>query len=59
MGRIAAKSGKKNRKHGRNKEFCKRYKAENRRHKNKIKKLKKHIKKFPNEKNAVRVLKNL
>ena len=40
---IQAKGGKKNRKYGRNKKWCERYRLENRRIKNKIKKLRHRI----------------
>lgn len=39
MANIAPKKGKKNRKHGRNKKFCERYRAENREAKNKARKI--------------------
>lgn len=38
IGGVAPKKGKKNRKHGRNKVKCKRYREENRREKNKARK---------------------
>ena len=43
------KKGKKNRKHGRNRKFCERYRAENRRERNKRKKQIRHLKKHPND----------
>lgn len=42
-----AKGGRKNRKWTRNKAFCLQYKNENRREKNKIVNLKRHMEKFP------------
>lgn len=39
------KGGKKNRKHGRNKAFCERYRAEGRRERNKERKRIRHMKK--------------
>lgn len=44
-----AKGGKKQRKWGRNSLSCARYKNENRREKNKITHLKKHLKRFPDD----------
>lgn len=43
MSGIQAKGGKHNRKFGRNKIFCERYKIENRRRRNKIRRLKHRI----------------
>jgi len=54
-----AKSSKKNRKHGRNADFCSRYKNTNRREKNKVKKLTKHLATFVNDRCAVHALTNL
>lgn len=50
---MKAKGGKKNRKHDRNLVFCLRYGAENRRKINKIKKVLRHVKKHPNDKQAL------
>ena len=44
-----AKKTKKNRKHGRNSVFCLYYKNSNRREKNKVKKLTKHLARFVND----------
>ena len=46
--------GKKGRKFGRNTEWCKVYRASNKRLSNKIKKLTKHIKNMPNDLQAKR-----
>lgn len=43
--KTKARGGKKNRKHGRNKVFCAKYKAENREAKNKARKAKKELRK--------------
>ena len=43
------RGGKRHRKHGRNKKKCERYKAQNTRMKNKLKKLDLHIKYHPND----------
>jgi len=45
MAGTKAKGSKKNRKFGRHKAHCARYKAEGRREKNKARKIKKHLKK--------------
>jgi len=49
------KSGK-NRKYGRNKAFCIIYKAENRRERNRIRRLKRHLKAQPLDKTAIKAL---
>lgn len=54
-----AKSSKKNRKYGRNSAFCLAYKNSNRREKNKVKKLTRHIAAFANDRCAVHCLANL
>jgi hypothetical protein len=46
---VVHKTGAKNRKYGRNANFCQRYSIENRRMRNKIKKLKRHIRFNANE----------
>lgn len=51
--------GKNNRKFGRNKDACQRYKLANTREKNKIKKVKKHLKKYPKDGNAIGALARL
>ena len=48
--------GKTNRKLGRNEVKCKRYRAENRREKNKIRKIRKHLKRHINDRLAKRSL---
>ena len=50
--KVARKKGKKNRKFGRNSNFCTRYRAEDRRAKNKVRRVKRHLKRFPNDKQA-------
>ncbi len=47
---------KKNRKHGRNKKYCEAYRNAHRREVNKIKRLRKHLKKFPEDANAKKAL---
>jgi hypothetical protein len=54
-----AKKTKKNRKHGRNAAFCLAYKNSNRREKNKVKKLTRHLVAFANDRCAVHCLANL
>jgi hypothetical protein len=49
---IKAKGGKKNRKYGRNKKWCEAYRKVGTRLINKRKKLKRRIKRFPNDKGA-------
>ncbi len=56
MAGTKAKSGKKGRKIGRNKAFCERYRAEGRRLKNKIAKLRSHLRHFPEDAQAQQVL---
>ena len=48
MSDIVRRKGKKNRKHGRNKKFCERYRAEGRREKNKARKQARHKKREAN-----------
>lgn len=50
---MAKKQGKKNRKVGRNSDYCKYYASTHRRERNKLEKLKKHLQKFPNDKGAL------
>lgn len=57
MGGLKAKKGKKNRKFGNNKVYCTRYKNEGRQEKNRIRRIKRHIKKQPNDLVAQEVLK--
>jgi hypothetical protein len=49
MGTSGAKQSKKQRKVGRNALSCQRYKATHRREKNKARKLKKHLARFPGD----------
>jgi hypothetical protein len=44
-----AKGSKKNRKYGRNKKQCEVYRNENKREKNKVKRLLRHLKKYPSD----------
>jgi len=46
---VLHKGGKKNRKHGRNKVWCAQYRMRGTRERNKIRKLKRHLKKYPND----------
>lgn len=48
-GTQKAKGGKKQRKYGRNAAYCLAYKNSNRRERNKVKRLKKHLARFPND----------
>ena len=52
MSGIKAKGGKKNRKYGRNRKKCEAYRKAGTREINKRKKLKRRIKRFPNDKGA-------
>lgn len=49
---------KKNRKHGRMKNWCKAYALSHRREKNKVRRLRTHLKTHPNDGSAVRSLEN-
>lgn len=51
-----AKSGKKNRKWGRNKAFCERYRREGRQELNRIRRIKRHLRKYPNDLQAIMAL---
>lgn len=51
-----AKSGKKNRKWGRNEAFCARYRKEGRQELNRVRRLERHLKKYPNDKQAYTAL---
>lgn len=59
MAGIKSKGGKKNRKYTRNLKCCERYRAMGVRIINKIKKLKRHMKRLPNDKQAAKCLKLL
>lgn len=50
---VARKTGKKNRKHGRNKIGCKAYLSSARREHNKVRRLRRHLKKFPTDQSAI------
>lgn len=54
-----AKGGTKNRKYGGNKAFCERYRKEGRREKNKARRLRRHLKKFPKDKQAEKALRKV
>lgn len=54
-----AKGGRKNRKYGRNVDFCKKYALEGRRAKNKRKKINRHLKKHEGDTQAREALKAL
>ena len=51
-----AKKGKKQRKQGRNKTYCQFYALTNRREKNKITRLKKHLVRFPADQCAIKAM---
>jgi len=53
------KGGKKNRKHGRNKTGCERYRREGRREKNKARRLRRHLRHNPQDRTARFALKRL
>jgi len=57
MASGSSKSGKGGKKYGRNSSFCTHYANINRRMKNKIRKVKRHAKKFPADKKAINWLK--
>lgn len=50
---VARRAGKKNRKHGRNKTFCKAYALSHVREKNKARRLKARLRRFPDDACAV------
>lgn len=56
MAGIKAKGGKKNRKVGRNAKYCERYRAEGRWLKNKLRRLRSHLKRQPNDRQALKAL---
>jgi len=56
---MAQKPGNKNRKYGRNKKKCERYSAMNKRAINKVRKLKRHMKRQPMDKQTAKVLTKL
>ena len=51
-----AKQGKKNRKWGRNENCCARYRAEGRQEKNRRRRILRHLKRYPNDRQALRAL---
>lgn len=51
-----AKSGKKNRKWGRNENSCARYRAGGQQEKNRVRRIRRHLKRFPNDRQALRAL---
>lgn len=53
------KGGKKNRKHGRMTKWCQRYALSNRRNKNKVRRLRRHIARHPGDGTATACMKNL
>ena len=53
------KGGKKNRKHGRNRANCERYRREGRREKNKVRKLRNYVRRNPNDTQARSALKGV
>ena len=57
MAGIKAKGGKKNRKFGRNKTWCERYRAEHRREKAKFRKITAHLTQHPEDAAAAESLK--
>ena len=56
---MAGQKGNKNRKYGRNRKWCEMYRLLGRRLSNKIKKLKRHIKRHPEDGCAVKTLRKL
>ena len=59
MGGLMAKGGKKNRKYGNKKAGAKRYLAEGRQRKNKLRRLVRHLKVQPHDEQAVLALANV
>ncbi len=53
------RKGKSNRKHGNNLNFCLRYRNERRRERNKKRKLVRHLKAYPNDRQAAKALAKL
>lgn len=51
---TSTRGGKKGRKIGRNKKSCELYRAQHRRERNKIRKIKKYLKRHPNDKQAAK-----
>jgi hypothetical protein len=52
----APKKGKKNRKHGRNKKVCEQYRREGRQEKNRKRRIRRHLKRHPDDRVALRAL---
>lgn len=59
MSGIAKKSGKKNRKHGRNTKKCDRYEREGRREANKARGLREHLRSHPHDKTAMSAVRRI
>jgi hypothetical protein len=53
---MAAKQSKKQRKWDRNRLFCQGYRNRNQREKNKVRRITRHLKKFPNDRVATRAV---
>ena len=53
---VARKTGKKQRKYDRNRKWCQSYRNRNQREKNKVKKVRRHLARFPNDKVAAKVI---
>lgn len=58
IGKRRAAKSKKGRKHGRNKLWCTAYRNRGQREKNKVVRLKKHLLRNPNDRNAVHLVAN-
>lgn len=59
MAGAKAKGGKKGRKIGRNAKYCERYRIEGREIKNKRRRLRRHLKRYPDDAQAMRALEAL
>ena len=53
---VTRKKGKKTRKYDRNRKWCQSYRNRNQREKNKVKKLRRHLARYPDDKVAAKVL---
>lgn len=53
---VTRKKGKKTRKYDRNRKWCQSYRNRNQREKNKVKKLRRHLVRFPGDKVAAKVV---
>lgn len=56
---LPRKAGKKNRKYGRNKKWCEVYRMRSQRERNKVRKLARHLKKYPHDATAKKALRSL